>query len=160
MSDIPSFLNTGLKKGFTGETEFLTLERAGFPLHGSHFIDGDAIYHDEWAVNRVGGGQELVKVGGQMYTRVYAGGTIATGEMEKLGITKKDVMGYLFACIKEFGEQIRLHEDVGPRSQDEWTYEYKVIEKNNEVPMTTGKEMISYKGKVVFIHVFVMCPVE
>ena len=155
-----SFLTRGLQKGFAGETKFQTADRAGFSLQTSHFEEDGATYHDEWAADRTGGGQELVKVGDVAYTRVYAGGTPSENALQKLGITKKDIMAYLITCLKEIGENTRLATDFGPRQDGEWSYQYRVLEKNDAIPMITGKEEISYKGKVVFVHVFVMCPVE
>nr|MBP9820316.1 hypothetical protein [Candidatus Woesebacteria bacterium] len=118
------------------------------------------VYHDEWMAGRVGGGQELVRVGESTFTRVYAGGTISVAAMEQLGITKKAVMEFLIRLLNQAGEATRLYENYGPVQDGEWTYQYQVLEQNPAIPMTTGKEDISYKGQVVFTHVFVMCPVE
>ena len=160
MNTSQTFLAHGLQKSFAGETEFTSGRRAGFDLHISHLEEGGNVYHDEWSGKRVTGGQELVKVDEKMYTRVYAGGTISVDALQKLGIAEKDVMGYLVKCLNEFGEQTRLHKNFGPKKSGDWSYHYTVIEKNDAIPMTTGKEEISYKEQVVFVHVFVMCPVE
>lgn len=96
------FLTLGLQKGFCGETEFVQLiNRAGFTISTSHFEDPaeGAIYHDEWAADRAGGGQELVRVCEQQFTRVYAGGTISYEALARLGITKQDVMAFLIKMI-------------------------------------------------------------
>lgn len=155
-----SLLTKGLLAGFAGETNSATAHRGGFALQTSHFQEGDAVYHDEWAAHRTGGGQELVTVDQRVYTRVYAGGTTSTEAMTQLGITKQDVLTFLVACLRSQGNNTRLHEDCGPHTEGDWAYTYQVLEKNTAIPMTTGKETITYKGQVVFIHVFVLCPVE
>src|SRR5258708_5930376 len=161
MAASESLLSTGLKKGFAGETQFQTTQRAGFSLQSSHLEESGNTYHDEWAkADRITGGQELVKVGEKIYTRVYAGGTISIEAMEKLGITKKDVMEFLIKCLNAFAESTRLHENFGPHREGNWLYQYKVLEKNDAIPMTTGREEIAYQGQMVFVHAFVMCPVE
>lgn len=134
--------------------------RAGFSLQTSHLDEDGNTYHDEWAADRTGGGQELVKVEGVTFTRVYAGGTISEAAMEQLGISKKAVMEFLISSLNKAGEATRLYENYGPVQDGEWTYQYQLLEQNPAIPMTTGKEDIGYKGQVVFTHVFVMCPVE
>jgi hypothetical protein len=160
MSKIKSLLTSGLLNGFAGKTRFQSIERAGVDLQLSHFDQDADVYHDEWAANRTGGGQELAVANGKTYTRVYAGGTVSISELEKLGVNKKLVMEFLISSLNQAGEATRLHTDFGPIQNGDWTYHYKILERNDEIPMTTGKEDISYKGKVIFTHVFVMCPVE
>ena len=155
-----ALLSLGLKKGFAGETKFQTISRAQFQLQASHLEKVGSVYHDEWAADRTGGGQELVKVGGQTYTRVYAGGTVSLESLTQLGITKHEIITFLVKCLTQFGEHIRLHESYGPYQDGPWTYRYLILEQNNDIPMTTGKEEILYQKQVVFVHVFVLCPVE
>jgi hypothetical protein len=155
-----SFFSAGLQKGFTGESVFQPVTRAGFSLHSSHFEENGNIYHDEWAGSQSGGGQELVKVGGQVFTRTYAGGAIPAAALQALGISKKDIMAYLFTCIASFGEKMRLQTNLPRQVEGDWSYEYRVLEKNDAISMTVGKEEILYKNALVFTHVFVMCPVE
>lgn len=155
-----SLLSLGLTKGFAGETQFQTTQRAGFSLQSSHLQQDGNTYHDEWAADRTGGGQELVAVDGVTFTRVYAGGTISDVALEELGITNKAIMKFLVRSLNKAGEATRLSENYGPMHDGDWTYEYRVLENNTAIPMTTGKEDISYKGTLVFTHVFVMCPVE
>jgi hypothetical protein len=155
-----TLLSLGLTKGFAGETQFQTIQRAGFTLHSSHLEVADGTYHDEWAADRTGGGQELVKVGETTFTRVYAGGTISLAALEQLGITKEIVVAFLIASLTKAGEATRLSENYGPIQDGDWSYQYQVIEKNQAIPLTVGKENITYKDQLVFTHVFVMCPVE
>lgn len=155
-----SLLALGLTKGFAGQTTFQATKRAGFDLQTSHLEEAGGVYHDEWAADRTGGGQELVKVDGKLFTRVYAGGTISLSAMSELGISKAAVMEFLISSLKKAGEATRLHESYGPVQTGEWTYQYKVLEHNPAIPMTTGKEDILFRDQVVFTHVFVMCPVE
>lgn len=72
-SSLQSFLSLGLLKGFAGETKYETTKRANFSLQSSNLEMDGKIYHDEWAADRTGGGQELVTVDSETYTRVYAG---------------------------------------------------------------------------------------
>ncbi len=153
-------LAEGLKQGFAGGTVMSSLNRAGFSLKSSDFENEAGKYHDEWFANRAGGGQEIVKVGETTYTRVYAGGTIPPEELQKLGITKGDVMKFLKKQMLESGEKIRLHSDFEPEAEGDWKYSYKVTGTNKQVPMTMGKEVISYRGNLVFEHDFIICPVD
>ena len=163
MSITPQQLLTlGLLKGFGGDTNMSTADRAGFPVTISHYQDPETggVYHDEWAADRAGGGQELVRVGEQQFTRVYAGGTISVAAMAKLGITKQDVMVFLMKMITQLGDETRLEKDCPAVLDGDWQYEYAVKERLPEIPLTCGKETISYKGEVVFVHWFLLTEVE
>lgn len=158
-------LTLGLQKGYGGETEFVQKDRAGFSVSVSHFedpagADGQpAVYHDEWVADRAGGGQELVRVGEQQYTRVYAGGTISYEAMASLGITKQDVIAFLVKMIQQLGGATRLHESCAPVVDGDWEYAYEVKESLPTIPMTVGKESIKFKGEVVFVHYFLLTEV-
>lgn len=154
-------LTLGLQKGFGGETEFAQSERAGFSISVSHFEDAESggVYHDEWAANRAGGGQELVRVGEQQYTRVYAGGTISYEALAALGITKQDVIAFLMKMIQQLGGATRLHDSCAPVVDGDWEYAYEVKESLPAIPMTVGKESIKFKGEVVFVHYFLLTEV-
>jgi hypothetical protein len=153
-------LNRGLKEGFAGGTVMKGIERGGFSLKSSHFENNGDVYHDEWYADRAGGGQEIVKAGAETYTRVYAGGTIPLRELQKLGISKVDVMVFLKKQMTENGEKIRLHSDFEPDAESDWQYSYKVLDLNDEIPVTVGKEVIRYKGQLVFVHDFIISPVD
>jgi hypothetical protein len=73
---IKQALTDGLLGGYVGETEFKSIIRGGFEMKQSHYEKNGAIYHDEWLPNRTGGGQELVEIEGQPFTRLYAGGLV------------------------------------------------------------------------------------
>lgn len=154
------FLAKGLKSGFGGGNVMQNVKRSGFNLDSSHFEDKKGRYHDEWAAARAGGGQELVWVEGKNYTRVYAGGTINPIALDKLGIKIDDVMVFLKKIILNNASLIRLHQNFGPIQEKDWSYSYTVIERNEQIPLTTGKEEILYKGKLVFQHNFLICPVD
>ena len=153
-------LAEGLKQGFAGGTVMSGVDRAGFSFKASDFGSEPEKYHDEWLADRAGGGQEIVKVGETTYTRVYAGGAIPLEELQQLGITKGDVMKFLKKQMLENGEKIRLHSDFGPEAEGDWQYLYKVTGTNKQIPMTMGREVISYKGNLVFEHDFIICPVD
>lgn len=158
--NIDKLLARGLKEGFAGGTVINNIDRNGFIMKSSHLENEDDIYHDEWFAKRAGGGQEIVKVEGVTYTRVYAGGTISLEKLNGLGISEGDVMKFLKKQIIENGERLRLHTDFQPEPEENWQYSYKVLDKDIEIPITVGKEVIKFKGNVVFVHDFILCPID
>jgi len=159
--DKKTLLAKGLQKGFAGNTTRKTVERGPFNLESGHYEDKNGnVYHDEWMADRVGGGQEIVEVDGERFTRVYAGGTVSEETLKSLGLTKKEVIGFLKEQITANGNRIRLYEDFGPESEGDWKYEYEILDKEDDIPVTTGKESIFYQGKLVFVHVFALSPIE
>lgn len=153
-------LTKGLKEGFAGGTKMQNVKRECFNLKSSHFENKDSVYHDEWFAERAGGGQEIVKVKDTTFTRVYAGGTIPLEELKKLGISKGDVMVFLKKQITENGEKIRLYTNFEPEPEENWQYSYEVLDADKEIPLTVGKEVIKYKGQIVFIHDFIISSVD
>jgi len=158
--EINKLLARGLKEGFAGGTVMQGVERGGFNLKSSHFESEGNVYHDEWFADRAGGGQEIVKVGDITFTRVYAGGTIPLEELKGLGISKGDVMVFLKKQMAENGEKIRLHANFEPEAEGDWQYSYRVLDTDKEIPLTLGKEVIKYKGQLVFVHNFVISPID
>jgi hypothetical protein len=152
-------LSRGLKAGFAGGSERKQVDRGGFLFETSHFEGSDSRYHDEWLADRVGGGQEVIEVDGKKYTRLYAGGTIGLDELDKLGLTKKDIIKYLITKIQELGDKTRLLEGC-EQEDDEWGYEYRLLDREDAIPVSVGKETIKYKDELVFVHDFLLCPVE
>jgi hypothetical protein len=153
-----TFLSLGLNAGFVGETERGKSDREGFIFETSHFEDGKGKYHDEWVAGRVGGGQEVIQINGKSFTRLYAGGTIDLDELTKIGLTKKDVILYLKEKIRELGDRTRLLEHCTIEDGD-WNYEYCLLDEEPDIPLVTAKEIIRYRGKCVFVHNFLLCPV-
>jgi hypothetical protein len=158
--NIAKLLTEGLKKGFAGGTFMANINRSVFSLESSHLENENGIYHDEWFAKRAGGGQEIVKAKGVTYTRVYAGGEISLEELNGLGISEDDVMKFLKKQIIENGEKTRLHTDFQPEPEGDWQYSYKILDKDIKIPVTVGKEAIKFKEKIVFIHYFILCPVD
>lgn len=154
---ISQALTTGLVAGYGGKTEFSKTTRGGFDLKSSHFQNDQIIYHDEWTE---GGGQEIVKIEDEHFTRVYAGKTVDEEILEKLNITQSDVINFLISKIQQLGEKTRLFDDCLTDSQNGWQYEYKILDKNDEINVNTGKETIYYQNHPVFIHVFVLSPIK
>lgn len=153
-------LAKGLAQGFAGGTVMSGVKRAGFDFKSSHFEEDGNVYHDEWFADRAGAGQEVVKVGDVTYSRVYAGGTLPVEELQKLGIDKGQIMIFLKKQMLENGEKIRLHTDFTPSAEGDWQYSYKVTDTNPQIPLTMGKEIITFKGNLVFEHDFIICPVD
>lgn len=157
---INRLLATGLQAGYGGGTTFGQADRGGFVLKTSHFADGNGgTYHDEWCADTLGGGQELVEEGGQKFTRVYAGGTIALEKLQELGTSKPEVLTFLKSIMLDHGEKIRQDSDFEFTNGD-WKYIYKVTDQEKDIPIISGKESIFYKNNLVFVHMFVLCPVE
>ena len=104
--------------------------------------------------------QELVAIGDDTATRLYAGGTIDQAELEKLGITEGQVSEQLKKAITEAGERTRLHEDYIPETNGDWSYQYRVLARVAELELTVGLEELSYKDSLTFAHYFLISPVR
>lgn len=155
--NISNALTQGLLAGYGGKSQFTSVNRGSFDLKSSHLQQDDIVYHDEWTNN---GGQELVKVKEELFTRVYAGGEVNSEILQSLNISDTDVTNNLKSRIAELGDKTRLFSNCKAETINNWDYEYKIIDNNNEVSVTTGKETISFKGQIVFIHVFVLSPIK
>jgi hypothetical protein len=155
--NISQALTTGLVAGYAGKTEFIKTNRGSFSVKSSHFEDEKIIYHDEWTK---GGGQEIVKIGEESFTRVYAGGVVDKEVLEKLNITHDDVISSLMNKIQKLGEKTRLFANCPVDLENDWKYEYKILDQDDEISVTTGKETIKYKDQLVFTHVFVLSPIK
>jgi hypothetical protein len=156
-------LAEGLAAGYGSGSVKGNVNRGGFSLKSSHYEPTEGgIYHDEYAADLLGGGQELVEVDGIKLTRVYAGGTLPEEELKTLGITKTDVLSFLKEQMSQNGDKIRLYDNFTPErdESDPWNYSYVVTRRHNGIPLTEGTEIIEYKGKVVFVHSFLICPVK
>jgi hypothetical protein len=160
MIQFPKILSQGLLSGFAGKAEIEAVKRHLFDLQSSHYQNENGVYHDEWAADRVGGGQELVKTDQGRFTRVYAGGTIPEEALLALGISKEEVMRFLIASLQKQIDQTRQETDCLPEAEGDWQYQYHVLERNFVIPYTLGKEEIFYQKHVVFVHLFISCPVE
>lgn len=158
--EIESLLTIGLQAGFAGGTEIGKVIRGGSTFKYSHFINEVGIYHDEWFADRAGGGQEIVTVGDKSLTRVYAGGTIPEERLSELGISVGEVMSFLKKQILQNGENIRLYTNFIPDAEGDWQYSYTVLDRDPEIPLTVGKEAIKFKGELVFVHNFIISPVD
>lgn len=110
--------------------------------------------------SHVGGGQELVEVNGQKFTRLYAGGTPDKEVLDFLGITDNDVGTYLKKSIEKLGDKTRLYKDCTPEPDGTWQYEYKVTSNETAIGVATGMETINYSGMTVHIHAFILSPVK
>ena len=155
-----SILAKGLLEGYVGKTIQGAVVRAGFSLKTSDYKGLEGEYHDEWAADFNGGGQELVVASnGEKATRVYAGGTLAEEELAKLGLTKKDVIGKLISFVNQLGDGTRLDENA-ESEEGKWKYTYQVLKRIKEIPVDLGEEEISYDGKLVFVHYHILSPVK
>lgn len=144
---IAQALTTGLLAGYGGQTKFEKVNRGSFELKSSHYENDGLIYHDEWTS---GGGQEIVKVGEDQFTRVYAGGTIDNSP---------EIIPQLIHFIQTLKDKTRLFADC-ELAEGDWQYEYKILDTEPNFDLTVSKETIKYQGKIVFVHCFVLSPIK
>lgn len=156
---IKVILAKGLLETYMGKSAIDSATRAGCHLKASNYIGPEGSYHDEWAADFNGGGQELVETkDGNQATRVYAGGTLAAEKLVKLGLTKKDVIGKLAFFVNKLKDKTRL--DTSSHANDGlWTYTYKVVKSVKEIPLDVGEEQIKFKNILVFLHFHIISPV-
>lgn len=156
---IEKILTDGLLTGYAGGAS-QNINRGSFSGQESHIESSKSVYHDEWFVDtRLGGGQELVIVNEQKFTRLYAGGTPEPEVLKYLGITIDDVSNYLKTKILQLGDKTRLFEDCTPESDNDWKYTYRVATNDKAIELTTGMETIDYKKTPVHMHAFILCPI-
>jgi hypothetical protein len=157
---IKSALTAGLNAGYAGGKP-MSIDRGGFSGKVSHIeLPDGGTYHDEWFANNSGGGQELVCVGGENFTRLYAGGIPSIEVLSSLGISDKEVGAYLKQKIRELGERTRLVEQCEPDPDGDWQYRYQLTGNYPETYVTTALESIKYKDTIVHHHAFILCPVR
>jgi len=75
-------------------------------------------------------------------------------------------MGFLAQIIVENTQDIRLDAGFertiikGKEHEHTWRYEYQVLDREGDFEITVGKERIYCNGECVFVHVFVISPVN
>lgn len=154
-------LSEGLGAGYGTGGERQVVQRGPFQVESTQYTSPDGgLYIDQWIADNNGGGQEIVEKDGKKSTRLHAGGVIDPEELAKLGLTKKDVTGYLKKKIVELGQGTRLSADATPEPDEDWQYSYKVMEHLDELGLTIGLESITYKGQLVFAHGFLNSPIK
>jgi len=154
-------LTDGLAEGYAGTKKPEKIERVGFNGKTNDFISLDGgHYHDEWFADDNGGGQELVESRGEKFTRLYGGGVIPVGELQKLGLSTKDVITRLVTGVNQLKEKTRLHEPCSLDLPGGWSYKYAILKKSEEVPLTVGYESIEYNGHEVFAHAHILSPIK
>ncbi|PIZ96825.1 MAG: hypothetical protein COX79_04495, partial [Candidatus Levybacteria bacterium CG_4_10_14_0_2_um_filter_36_16] len=145
MRNAKKILAGGLSAGYAGGSRIEDVARGGFHLKSSHIKTSDGIYHDEWAAHRAGGGQEIVSVEDKIYTRVYAGGTISLEKLKQLGVEESEVGDYLKRKLTELGDKTRFDEDCSPEPDGEWQYTYKVMNREDDIPLIVGYEHLLFQ---------------
>lgn len=153
-------ITSGLLAGYGGKTKFVSTQRGPFELKSSEFLESGIEYIDQWLPKDAGGGQELVRINGEEFTRLYAGGLVGAEKLTELGTTGKEVIGYLIKQISFLGDKTRLFADCHPEVQDDWGYDYRVVEFESEIGVSVGKEIIKYKNNLVFVHYFLLCEIR
>ncbi len=154
-------LTDGLEEGYAGVKKPEAIQRADFVGKANDYISTEGgHYHDEWFADDNGGGQELAEVGEERSTRLYAGGVIPTEELEKLGLTTKDVIARLITSVKELKGKTRLNEPYSLELPNGWGYKYEILKASEEVPLTIGYESVSFNGREVFAHGHMISPVK
>jgi len=156
-----NLLTEGLVKGYAGVKKPERIQRSEFIGKANDYASSDGgQYHDEWFADDNGGGQELVKQGEEQFTRLYGGGVIPVEELQKLGLTTKDVISRLITSVKKLKEKTRLYEPCSFELPDGWNYKYEIIKKSKEVPLIVGYESIECNGREVFAHAHILSPVK
>jgi len=156
-----SLLTQGLAVGYARTQKPDVVNRDGFIGASNDFVTPDGgKYHDEWFANDNGGGQELVQTGEESATRLYGGGVISVGELEKLPITVGDVIQRLVTSVRQLAGKTRLHESCTLTLPDGWKYDYEILKRSKEVPLTIGYESITYHGREVFAHGHIISPIK
>ena len=157
-SKVSQALAKGLTAGFAGKSTFEKIVRGKFPMVSSSFIADDIVYLDQWFPGHMGGGQEILEVEGERYTRVYAGGTVEDSVLSPLGISKADVMKCLKKTLLAAADKTRFRDPY--RIEDgAWAYQYTPADPDETTGMISGKEIISYKNTPVFVHLFIISSV-
>ncbi len=158
-SSIGAAFARGLGAGFAGKSTYQKITRGKFPVESSSFDEEDNSYIDQWMPKRLGGGQEILKVGSARYTRVYAGGTVEKTELEKIGVSESDVITVLKESLVAAGPKTRFDKEYQKKDGD-WKYVYTPNELDTIVGLISGKEVISYKNTPVFVHYFIISRVS
>jgi len=158
---INNLLTDGLAEGYAGTKKPERIQRSGFAGKANDYTNPEGgHYHDEWFADDNGGGQELVETAEEKGTRLYAGGVIPAEELQALGLTTKDVISRLITGVRELKGKTRLHEPCSLKLPDGWTYDYEILKKSEEVPLTIGYESIKYNGREVFAHGHMISPIK
>ncbi len=158
--NISKILSEGLLAGFTGKVKISDVDRSSFKGKANDYASANGKYHDEWFVpTQVGGGQELVQVGEEMFTRLYGGGTPSEKKLSELGITSKDVGAYLVKYLTTLGNTTRLFEECKPEPDGDWQYTYEKLLDDENIPVVVFVESIYYKGTRVHLHPFILSKV-
>lgn len=154
-----AFLTKGLIEGYLG-TAPDKVKRFGFEFSSTSLFDvpSDSRYRDEWIGKKLGGGQEVVKVNSDFFTRLYAGGTIDSEKLAKLDIDEKDVLVKLKSFILEAKENTRLF-SLHEAQNKEWSYRYEIKDKLEDPSLTVAMETISYENNIVFVHYILLSPI-
>jgi len=134
----------GLLAGYVGQSKFTKTTRGSFEITSSHYETENIIYHDEWTN---GGGQEIVKVGNEMFTRVYAGHTFTDNQ---------DTIKKLISYIQQLDDKTRLFSDCKFVDGDR-QYQYKILDTESDI--ISAKETIKFHNQTVFIHYIVLSPI-
>jgi hypothetical protein len=160
--EISKILTEGLVGGYAGKGKIEKVNRASFSGKSSHSVPEEgSLYHDEWFVpNYLGGGQEIVKAGEVLFTRLYGGGTPSPEILTSLGISTEEVGSYLKQKIVDLGEETRLDKDCKPEKDGEWQYVYEILLQDPNIPVIVSAESIIYKDTRVHLHPFILSPLK
>ncbi len=155
-------LTDGLAEGYGGLKKPEKIKRSYFRGKSNYYNSPEGgHYHDEWFADDNGGGQELTEIDGEKFTRLYGGGVIPVEELQKLGLTTKNVLSKLSVSINTLRNRTRLHTPSQLKFMDGlWLYTYSILKQSEEVPLTVGYESIEYKGREVFAHAHILSPIK
>jgi hypothetical protein len=158
--EIKVILTAGLLNGYLTNNTVREQRISSFKFQNTGYSSPEGVYEDRWIGKSSGGGQEVVKVNGIEYTRVYAGGCLEKEKLEKLGITKEDIDKFRKEALLELTDQTRL-DDVASYQTGFWDYGYDIEDEfEGEFGVIQGMEQINYNEERVFLHRFLLCPVR
>ena len=153
-------LSLGLQKEFKGELKGVFQDYMGLNWSVVDYeTDNSGKYHDEYTGKRLVSGREIVSINQQSYIRQYAGGTVDSKTLSALKLNDGDVIGFLVKVISNNAEKTRLDAEYNYEEED-WKYNYSILDKIDSLSLINGKEEIIFKGVVVFVHIFTITPIE
>jgi hypothetical protein len=152
-------ISEGLKQNFDGEATYGQVNQGDLTFSTSQLKTEEGHHHDQWIQSQTTGGLETAKTESGTLIRSYAGGIVKKEVLNELGVNESQILEFLKKIIVNHSEKVRLYSDFNFRNGD-FSYEYKVTEQIPEVSLTLGKETITYKDTIVFVHTFSICNVE
>ncbi len=154
-------LTAGLQLGYVEGMKSQPVKRGKFVGESTETNIGSDQYRDEWFFGlKTGGGQELVKSGNEILTRLYAGGYASDEILAKHRITQIEIDDFLKSELKVLGNETRLNANCIPKMKGPWNYAYNILSAIPSIELTVGLEVITHRKAPVFYHAILISPVK